>query len=78
MLIQNEHTIIFSVLQDITLVEELECFLVLKGLILFDLNASFSKIVIRDLIKCPDTSKLAAKLALFQPGKFESMCDSSL
>ena len=43
----------------------------LKGLVLFDLNASFNKMVVRDLIRFSDVPKLAAKLALFQPTKFE-------
>ena len=66
------HSIV-SCFEDVRLVEELDCFLVLKGLMLFDLNAKFNKMVVRDLIRFPDVPKLAAKLVLFQPTKYEGI-----
>ena len=40
---------------------------------LFDLNAKFNKMVVRDLIRFPDVPNLAAKLVLFQPTKYEGI-----
>ena len=40
---------------------------------LFDLNAKFNKMVVRDLIRFPDVPKLAAKLVLFQSTKYEGI-----